>query len=198
MIVLSNEQTSLRFPHAHNATCLFLTNLADNFIQLLTVFVLSAIRCYYFGCVYCVCLLRLFVKTMECLFCGQTLQEKDKLVTQNPRLKGLSTIIRAAEKRKDTCAQKILHQKEDILGGKVKVKFHKTCRQTFISTQNIGYVSQSIETENASSSRTRYTKDGFNIRQMCLICNRCGKKGQQRLTSVQIGKLIVFFNIVKI
>ncbi|CAH1099477.1 unnamed protein product [Psylliodes chrysocephalus] len=88
-------------------------------------------------------------------------------------------------KRKgNTCAQKILHQKEDILGGKVKVKFHKTCRKTFISSQNIGYISQSSETENASSSRTRYPKDGFNIRQICLICNRSGKKGQQRLTSV--------------
>ncbi|CAH1108336.1 unnamed protein product [Psylliodes chrysocephalus] len=62
---------------------------------------------------------------MECLFCGQTLQENDKLVTQNSTLKRIKTIICAAEKRKDTCAQNILHQKEDILGGRLKYNFIK-------------------------------------------------------------------------
>ena len=128
---------------------------------------------------------------MECLFCEQPLKENDKSVTQNPRLKGLQTIITVAEKRKDICSQKILQQKGEILNGKLKVKFHLTCRQTFISSQNIG--SQSNENEHAaSSSRTRKHKDGFNIRKMCLICNRNGKKGQQRLTSVQTGRLIFF------
>lgn len=138
------------------------------------------------------CLYVIFVFAIECLFCGQAVQKNDKNVTQNPRLQRLKTIISAAEKRKDICAQRILQQKEDILGGKIKVKFHLICRQTFISSQNIVYVSHNRGDEKPSSSRTRHHKDGFNIRKMCLICNKYGKKGQQRLTSVQTGRLIFF------
>lgn len=125
---------------------------------------------------------------MECLFCGQTLKENDKLVTQNPRLQGLKTIICAAEKRQDICAEKILQQKENILSGKVKVKFHIACRQTYISLQNLKNVSQFSEIENASSSSLRCHKEKFNIRTMCLICNKLGKKGKKSLISVQTGK----------
>lgn len=133
---------------------------------------------------------------MKCLFCEQTLQETDKNVTRNSRLNGLKTIIGAAEKRKDICAQRILQKKEDILEGKIKVKFHITCRQTFTSLLNIRYASKNSENENAPSSSTRYHKHGFNVREMCLICNKSGKKGQQLLTSVQKGKRnisVIFF-----
>lgn len=52
---------------------------------------------------------------MECLICGKTVSDGDKLVVQNPTIQGLKTLISAAEKRQDRCAKNILDQKDDIL-----------------------------------------------------------------------------------
>lgn len=129
---------------------------------------------------------------MECLICGETVDKDDKLVIQNPRLQGLKTIISASEKRQDMCAQKILQYKESILNGKMKVKFHIGCRQSYTSVQNLRYASQITEefnnNNNASSSQARSNKPGFNIRTMCLICGKSGKKGKKPLISIQTGK----------
>lgn len=126
---------------------------------------------------------------MECLICGKTVSDGDKLVVQNPTIQGLKTLISAAEKRQDRCAKNILDQKDDILTKKKLVKYHLDCRKSYTSLQNLQHASQIVETEcnNACSSQSRIHNRGFDIRTMCLICNKTGKKGKnQQLTSVQV------------
>lgn len=76
---------------------------------------------------------------MECLICRERIIENDKMVVQNPQRRGLETIIRISEKRQDGFAKLILLEKDDILSGKIKVKYHKACRQSYTSEQNVGF-----------------------------------------------------------
>lgn len=129
---------------------------------------------------------------MECLLCGVVVDEKDKLVVQNPLKQGLETIIKAAEIRKDYFGQKILKIKDDILSGKIKVKYHKDCRKIYTCKHNIEVLCQASNSSDEArnvpgSSKTRSTIETFNIREMCLICNEKGTKKKQKLTSIQTG-----------
>ncbi|CAG9759446.1 unnamed protein product [Ceutorhynchus assimilis] len=132
---------------------------------------------------------------MECLICREPIHEHDQMVVQNPRQKGLETIIKISEKRQDGFSKLILLEKDHILSGKIKVKYHKACRQSYTSVQNVR--TQNIEEQDEHFKlSSRSSQEGFNIRIMCLICNRTGKKGKQRLTSVQTGTGKSTFNKV--
>lgn len=136
---------------------------------------------------------------MECIICGKSVENQDKSVVQNPTKQGLQTIVGTAEKRRDIVGLKILERKEAILIGSEKVKYHQSCRKTYTSVQNIGSASTS-GTQNPqqeiSSKTTRSNIGLFNIRSMCLICNRSGpkkiKQKKEKLTFVQTGMYELF------
>lgn len=129
---------------------------------------------------------------MECIICKKTVRSDDKSVVQRPRKQGLLSLISSAEKRQDNCGKQILLQRDGILSGKIKVKYHVDCRQSYTSQQNISS-SQSISGETSESVKISVTRDSnshYNIRTMCLICNKSGTKNKRQLVSVQTGKRI--------
>lgn len=56
----------------------------------------------------------------------------DKLVVHKPRVQGILPLILSAEKRQDEIGKQILSQRNNILGGKIKVKFHSACLQNIL------------------------------------------------------------------
>lgn len=126
------------------------------------------------------------------ILCGVVVEDKDKLVVHKPWKQGLETIIKAAEMRKDDFGLNILATKDDILTGKIKVKYHKDCRKVYTSKHNIEMVCQISNNSDGDknlpgSSKTRLNMESFKIREMCLICNQKGTKKKQKLTSIQTG-----------
>lgn len=134
---------------------------------------------------------------MECILCGKSIDGlKDESVVHKPTKQGLQTICSAAEKRRDSFGIQILERKHAILDGTLKVKFHKTCRKTYTSNMNIASATTSktddLNQEIVCSQTTRSNTGSFDIRSMCLICNKTGprkiKQKKEKLTSVQTGK----------
>ncbi|KAJ8941575.1 hypothetical protein NQ314_010349 [Rhamnusium bicolor] len=127
---------------------------------------------------------------MECIICKKTVSSDDKSVVQRPKKQGLLSLISSAEKRQDDCGKQILLQRDGILSGKIKVKYHVDCRQNYTSQQNISS-SQSIGGQTSQSvkpiSITRHSNSHYNIRTMCLIYNKSGTKNKRQLVSVQTG-----------
>lgn len=134
---------------------------------------------------------------MECIICKKTVQDGDKSVIQRPRIQGLLSLISSAEKRsegkrhQDNLAKEILSKKNGILNGEIKIKYHIDCRKSYTSSNNIDrYLQSDIATAGPSNySSTRLKRDCFDIRKMCLICNKSGTKKKKRLISVQTGNL---------
>lgn len=135
---------------------------------------------------------------LNCIICGESLEFCDKQeVVQKPRKEGLVTLVSAAEKRKDA---RILANRDMILAGNVQVRFHKLCRKTYTSVQNISFISGPDIAENAgivSSLPTRKRSKTFDIRSMCLICNKMGKKNRKSLICVQTGKFYGRYTLFK-
>lgn len=124
---------------------------------------------------------------MECIICAKPVNDRDKSVVQNPRIQGMLSIINSAEKRNDDCGRKILAKRNDILNGTIKVKYHVSCRQSYTSEQNMTAVTSKTKITFKTKSQTRSTKDPFNIRTMCFICNKSGTRKKQNLIQVQTG-----------
>ncbi|KAK5647983.1 hypothetical protein RI129_002875 [Pyrocoelia pectoralis] len=76
---------------------------------------------------------------MECIICEKQVNNADKSVVHKPRPQGLISLLSYAEKRQDKAGKRILQQKDGILSGNVKVKFHYNCRKSYTSLQNIVY-----------------------------------------------------------
>ncbi|CAG9762544.1 unnamed protein product [Ceutorhynchus assimilis] len=139
---------------------------------------------------------------MECILCGKSIDGlQDESVVHKPTKQGLQTICSAAEKRQDTSGIRILEKKYAILDGTLKVKFHKTCRKTYTSNMNIASATTSetddlLNQATACSKTTRSHTGSFDIRSMCLICNKTGprkiRQKKEKLTSVQTGNYILF------
>ncbi|CAG9760430.1 unnamed protein product [Ceutorhynchus assimilis] len=134
---------------------------------------------------------------MECILCGKSIDGlQDESVVHKPTKQGLQTICSAAEKRQDTFGIRILEKKYAILDGTLKVKFHKTCRKTYTSNMKFASATTSetddlLNQATACSKTTRSHTGSFDIRSMCLICNKTGprkiKQKKEKLTSVQTG-----------
>lgn len=130
----------------------------------------------------------------KCALCQKPLDFKGRHqdFTRNPTSDGLKTLFAALEIRKDEASQRLLPFKEDILLGKVKIAFHRTCRATITSKHNLKSSSEvdNEETNNQTSSSiprlTREENAGFRIRQDCFICGRSKKKGE-KLTPISTG-----------
>lgn len=114
-----------------------------------------------------------------------------QILRTNPTKQGIKTIFSAAN-RMDIFEKYILEKKEAIVNGSLKVKFHQICRKTYASIQNItcACISQfnDREQDKSCSKKTRSNMGVFDIRRMCLICNKSGYKKinqkKEKLTSV--------------
>lgn len=132
---------------------------------------------------------------MECIICKKTVQDGDKSVIQKPRIQGLLSLISSAEKRQDNIAKEILSRKNGILNGEIKIKYHIDCRKSYTSSNNIDrYLQSDSATAGPSNySSTRLKRDCFDIRKMCLICNKSQTKKKKGLISVQTGNLYFIY-----
>lgn len=134
---------------------------------------------------------------MECIICKKIVHKDDKSVIHNPRRQGLLTLISSAEKRQDECGKNIIFQRDSILSGNIKIKYHIQCRKSYTSEQNM----PSSQVDNGGTSQTapksvsitRRSNSNFNIRNMCLICDKSGTKKKQKLIAVQTGKSLYVF-----
>lgn len=127
---------------------------------------------------------------MECFICGKSITTPDNNIVRNPRTQGLLTLITAAEKRLDKCGKRILQHKEEILSGKIKIVFHASCRKSYTSIQNTKIVSCNKDNIKPSFSAKSRNVNVFDIRNMCLICNKSGRKKQRKMISIQTDMLL--------
>lgn len=129
---------------------------------------------------------------MKCVICEKFVRDDDKSVVQRPRIQGLLSLIASAEKRQDNRSREILSQKNKILSGDLKIKYHLDCRKSFTSSQNVHSILQSDNAAGPSNySGTRFKSQTFDIRKMCLICNSSGTKKKKGMVSVQTGNDII-------
>ncbi|KAJ8928932.1 hypothetical protein NQ314_018431 [Rhamnusium bicolor] len=93
------------------------------------------------------------------------------------------------KKRQDIFGKTSLEMKDAILNGNLKVKYHCSCRKTYTSAQNIASASTSQTSDPEHGKKTRKNIGLFDIRSMCLICDKTGHKKinqrKEKLTSVQ-------------
>lgn len=133
-----------------------------------------------------------------CLICGRACDPSKESIVNKPTKKGLLGIIKAAESRQDEFSENILSYKNEILSGMKSFRFHTSCRSSYISRGNIAAklmpsdLSALPSTSSNDHLQTRST-NSFEIRTMCLFCERTGKKKQEKLTSVQTGTYIYLF-----
>ena len=112
-----------------------------------------------------------------CIICNNRLDVKAhrrNIVLQLQR-EGLQTLLNASEKRRDSVYDAIFPIREDILSGETKIAFHKNCRASYTSLQNLNFVknespqpSTSTASEEAQGSRRLCRKEtsAFDIKGM--------------------------------
>lgn len=132
-----------------------------------------------------------------CIICDKRLDvEADRRnIVLQPKLEGLQTLLAASEKRKDSFYAKIFSIRDDILSGEIKIAFHRTCRASYTSEQNLKFVktespkpSSSAASEEAQGSRrlSRAETSTFDISRDCFVCDKVYKKGE-KLTPITTG-----------
>ena len=132
-----------------------------------------------------------------CILCKKRLNvgsDRRNVVLQ-PKREGLQTLLDASERRRDNVYDAIFPVREDILSGEIKIAFHKNCRASYTSQQNLNSVknespqpSTSTVSEEAPGSRrlSRAETSAFNIRRDCFVCGKVYKRGE-KLTPITTG-----------
>lgn len=132
-----------------------------------------------------------------CIICNNRLDVKAdrRNIVLQPKRDGLQTLLNASEKRKDSVYDVIFPMREDILSGVTKIAFHKNCRASYTSLQNLNFVKNespqsstfaaSVEAE-GSRRLNRAATLTFDIKRDCFVCGKVYKRGQ-KLTPVSTG-----------
>ena len=132
-----------------------------------------------------------------CIICDNHLDVKAhrRNIVLQPQREGLQTLLNASEKRRDSVYDAIFPIGEDILSGETKIAFHKNCRASYTSLQNLNFVknespqpSTSTASEEAQGSRRLCRKEtsAFDIKRDCFVCGKVYRRGH-KLTPISTG-----------
>lgn len=133
------------------------------------------------------------LNSKNCIICSKPLIQEQRPYVNNPTYEGLKKVIDCAELRDDEVHKRVSPHKEDILGFKIQVSYHKLCRASYASKTNIKGPDATRNQSEASSTPatlsgrlSREDTISFNVRRDCFICGK-DRVRPESLTSISTG-----------